>query len=128
MSRSHLPPGIPEGTDPRMIIDDGINPPYVASGRPYVPPARPAAPAVAPSPAAGKPTYKKVTTSDVVIQTATWGLLFLVLFFGGIAAVANSALWGLIGIAGGLYFAYRIIDLWIGFITLKRAGQISDSD
>jgi hypothetical protein len=86
-------PGIPEGTDPATIVDDGINPPYVASDRPYVPPTRPAAPAVAPSPAAGKPTYKKVTTSDVVIQTATWGLLFLVLFFGGIAAVANSALW-----------------------------------
>ncbi len=123
MSRSHLPPGIPEGTDPRMIVDDGINPPYVATDRPYVPPARPAAPAAAPSPAAGKPR-KEVTTSDVVIQTLTWGMLFLVLFFGGIAAVANSALWGLIGIAGGLYFGWRIIDLWIGYIALKREGQI----
>lgn len=47
MSRSHLPPGIPEGTDPRTIIDDGFNPAYVASGQRHESYARPAAPAAA---------------------------------------------------------------------------------
>ena len=60
----------------------------------------------------------------MVISSIFWSLLFIVLFFGGIAAVANSALWGLVGIAAGLYCAYRIAGLWIAYISLKKAGQL----
>lgn len=123
MSRSHLPPGIPEGTDPATIVDDGINPPYVASGQPYESYARPAAPAAASTPAAGKPK-KEVTTSEVVIQSITWGLLFLFCSLVGIAALANSALWGLASLAIGLYFGWKIVELWIMYTTLRRASQI----
>jgi hypothetical protein len=72
---------------------------------------------------ASKPD-KKITTSDVVIPTVKWGMLFLVCFFVGIAALANSALWGLAGIALGLYFGWKIVELWIMYTTLKRANQI----
>jgi hypothetical protein len=68
MSRSKLPPGIPEGTDPRTIVDDGVHPPYVASGRPYVPPARPAAPAAA----SRLPEGSRLTDSDQVISDADY--------------------------------------------------------
>jgi hypothetical protein len=51
-------------------------------------------------------------------------MLFLVCFFVGIAALANSALWGLAGIALGLYFGWKIVELWIMYTTLKRANQI----
>jgi hypothetical protein len=124
-SSSHLPPGIPEGTDPAMIVDDGFNPPYVASGRPYVAPARPAAPKAAPKGPA--PTgltqaehQQKTQGPGKVGRGFNMGLdvgyavIWSVVALLGIAALFTPArLWGLPVIAFGGYFAVKNIIILV---------------
>ena len=115
MSRSKLPPGIPEGTDPRRIVDDGVNPPYVASARPYVPRERPG-----PATEAGIPSIK---LSEVATKRDIWGafldsiwwlLTAVVCLPGGIVLLAaHNVGVGLAGIGIGIAALIAAIRSWV---------------
>jgi hypothetical protein len=108
--RDKLPPGIPPGTDPRLIVDDGVHPPYVAAAKQPPPPSRPGASAPS-QPQERQGPGKVGRTINIGIDigyAAIFGLLTLL----GVATlfIAHQLWWSLAAIAFFGYFTYRNIS------------------
>jgi hypothetical protein len=113
MSRSKLPPGIPEGTDPRKVVDDGVHPPYVMSDEPYQPRPRPEA-------EAGIPSIKLsevATRKDIwgaVLDSVWWLIIAIVCLPGGIVVLAAGNVGvGLAGIGIGIAALVAAARTWV---------------
>ena len=112
MGDKRLPPGIPPGTDPRRIVDDGIHPPYVAAAKQPPPPPRPGKPAPTQQPQERQGPGKVGRTVNVgldIAYVALWGL-HTVLCLVGIFASTGTRWPGVAGTALFGYFTYRNIN------------------